>query len=44
MDKSNVTEVVRHLVDEEWPMRAVCARIHQVALAERAEIFRCKFG
>ena len=40
MDEPDVEEVVRHLVDEEWLIAAIGARVGQVALAEPAEIFR----
>jgi hypothetical protein len=44
MDESDVTKAIRHLVDEEWLVPPVCARVRHVALAEGAEIFRNKFG
>src|SRR5262249_48006294 len=40
MNKTDVAEVVRHLVDEECVMLSVRPRVHHVELAQRAEIFR----
>src|SRR5262249_45606138 len=40
----DVAEVVRHFVDEEWLSMTVSTRVRDVTLAERAEVFRRKFG
>src|SRR5262249_35267997 len=42
VDEPDVAEVVRHLVDEERLISAMGASAGQVALAEFAEISRCK--
>jgi hypothetical protein len=44
MDKSDVTEVVGHLVDKEWLMPTVCARGVRQRSPSVPKIFRRKFG
>src|SRR5215467_4134890 len=43
MDETDVAEIVRHFVDEEWLSLTVSARVADVTLAEPAEFGRHKF-